>query len=404
MPNDDPGEEFVSDIPRTPVVIVLKGQDIFYDLLRIGIRQRIVVDIEEIAHHLLLVTVEHVECDDGLDEVDAAGPFSEHDAVRMIGHEVDLLLGEHLVHGGDALLPVIGEEHERPCPDPVHEELDQVRAGHAAAAEDTLPVPAEEMRREDERIATPGIQEGAEETLRPVEDAVVVDDRIVPLAPLDGREHHPETVPLLDGLALVVQANRVAGGLQHGRTELPQAVVQRADRVQVVVVELPVDLLEGHRIDNHREGGSGDVITGRPDEQAFGRSEPVNQTEQLPVRLVEGQVMLVTSIGEQRVRMIDTDIKGVGGDVGLQKEALQVLRGEVPAERLTVKADLKRAVAVELVQEGGELPDDLVQPGPEIPFHLEITAGRVRRNLLRQDVDDAVGYVLGVDHGARGLR
>ena len=276
MPNDDPGEEFVSDIPRAPVVIVLEGQDILHDLLRIGIRQRIVIHIEEVAHHLLLVTVEHVECDDGLDEVDAAGPFAEHDAVRMIGHEVDLLLGEHLVHGGDALLPVIGEEHERPCPDSVHEELDQVRAGHAAAAEDTLPVPAEEMRREDKRIATPGIQEGAEETLRPVEDAVVVDDRIVPLAPLDGREHHPETVPLLDGLALVVPADGVAGGLQHGRSELPQAVIQRAYRVQVVFMELPVDLLEGHRIDNHREEGSvgvdGGDQTKRPSAEARERT------------------------------------------------------------------------------------------------------------------------------------
>lgn len=128
MPNDDQREEFVSDIPRAPVVIVLKGQDIFHDLLRIGIRQRIVVDVEEIAHHLLLVPVEHVESDDGLDEVDVVCPLAEHDAVRMVGHEVDLLLGEHLVHRGDALLPVVGEEHERPAPDPVHEELDKVRA------------------------------------------------------------------------------------------------------------------------------------------------------------------------------------------------------------------------------------------------------------------------------------
>ena len=252
MPNDDPGEEFVSDIPRAPVVVVLKGQDILHDLLRIGIRQRIVIHIEEVAHHLLLVTVEHVECDDGLDEVDAAGPLAEHDAVRMIGHEVDLLLGEHLVHGGDALLPVIGEEHERPCPDPVHEELDQVRPGHAAAAQDTLPVPAEEMRREDEGIAASGVKEGAEETLRPVEDAVVVDDRVVPLASLDGREHHPETVPLLDGLALVVPADGVSAGLEHDGAELPQAVVQRSYRIEVVIMEFLVDLLEGHRIYYHR--------------------------------------------------------------------------------------------------------------------------------------------------------
>ena len=188
MPNDDPGEEFVSDIPRAPVVIVLEGQDIFHDLL----------------------------------------------------------LGEHLVHGGDALLPVIGEEHERPCPDPVHEELDQVRAGHAAAAEDTLPVPAEEMRGEDEGIASLGVKECAEEALRLVEDTVVVNDRVVPLTPLDGREHHPETVPLLDGLALVVPTDRVTAGLEHDRTELTQAVVQRTHGIAEVLVELTVDLLECH--------------------------------------------------------------------------------------------------------------------------------------------------------------
>ena len=260
------------------------------------------------------------------------------------------------------------------------------------------------MRRKDEGIASLGVQERAEKAFRPIEDAVVVDDRVVPLAPLDRREHNPETVPLLDGLALVVTADGVAAGLQHDGAELTQAVVQRTDRIGEIFVELLVDLLQGHRIDNHREGGSGDVITGRPDEKAIGGGEFADQADQFRVRLVEGQVMLVAGIGEQRVRMIDTDVKGVGGGVGLQKEALQVLRGEVSAERLAVPADLKLAVAVELVQEGGELPDDLVQPGPEIPFHLEITAGGVRRDPLRQDVDDAVGFALGIDHGATGLR
>ena len=114
--------------------------------------------------------------------------------------------------------------------------------------------------------------------------------------------------------------------------------------------------------------------------------------------------MLVAGIGEKRVRGIDADVKGVGGGIGLQKETLQVLRGEFPAERLAVQADLKLAVAVELVQEGCELPYDLVQVGPEVPFHLEIAAGGVRRDPLRQDVDDTVGFVLGVDHDAIGLR
>ena len=39
-------------------------------------------------------------------------------------------------------------------------------------------------------------------------------------------------------------------------SNVPRAVIQRVDRIEVVIVELSVDLLEGHRIDNHREGGS----------------------------------------------------------------------------------------------------------------------------------------------------
>lgn len=229
--------------PLPSSLIVLQVHDVVLDLLRIGRADGVEVELEEIVQQLLLVPEEHVEGDDGLDEVDVVGPLAEHHPVRVVGHEVDALLGEDLVHRGDALPPVFGQEHERPHPDPVHEILDQVRPGHAAAPQDPLPVPAEEMRREDERVAAPGIQHGAEEPFRPVEDAVVVDDRIVPLAPLDGREHHPETVALLDGPALVVAADGVAAGLQHGRAELAQAVVQRADRIEVVIMELPVDLL-----------------------------------------------------------------------------------------------------------------------------------------------------------------
>ena len=61
-------------------------------------------------------------------------------------------------------------------------------------------------------------------------------------------------------------------------------------------------------------------------------------------------------------------------------------------------------VAVELVEKGGELPEVLVQTGPEIPSDREITSGGVHGHLLRQDVDNPVGFVLGVDHGATGLR
>ena len=143
---------------------------------------------------------------------------------------------------------------------------------------------------------------------------------------------------------------------------------------------------------------------GTPDEQALGRGDLADLAQQLLVRLVEGQVMLVAGIGEQRVRGTGTDVEGVGRGVGLQEEPLQVPGREVPAERLAVPAHLQLAVAAELDKEEGELADDLVQAGPEITLHLEITQGGVRRYLLRQDVDDPVGLVLGVYYGVRGLR
>ena len=114
--------------------------------------------------------------------------------------------------------------------------------------------------------------------------------------------------------------------------------------------------------------------------------------------------MVATRIYEHRVRGIDTDVQGNGGGVGLLKEAVQCLGGEVVGKAFAVPAHFKMTVAVELVEKGGELPEDIVQMGPEIPFHFEIAAGGVHGNLHRQDVDDPIGSVLGVRHSARGLR
>ena len=59
-------------------------------------------------------------------------------------------------------------------------------------------------------------------------------------------------------------------------SNVPRAVIQRAYRVQVVFMELPVDILEGHRIDNHREEGSvgvdGGDQTKRPSAEARERT------------------------------------------------------------------------------------------------------------------------------------
>ena len=114
--------------------------------------------------------------------------------------------------------------------------------------------------------------------------------------------------------------------------------------------------------------------------------------------------MVAVGIYENSVRGIDADVQWVRRGVGLPKEAFQRLRSEVVGIVFTVPAHFKMTVAVELVEKGGKLPEVLVQAGPEIPFHLEIAAGGVHGHLLRQDVNNPIGSVLGVSHGARGLR
>ena len=114
--------------------------------------------------------------------------------------------------------------------------------------------------------------------------------------------------------------------------------------------------------------------------------------------------MVAVGIYEHRVRGIDADVQWVWRGVGLLKEAFQRLRSEVVGIVFTVPAHFKMTVAVELVEKGGELPEVLVQPGPEIPCDRKITAGGVHGHLLRQDVNNPVGSVLCVRHGAKGLR
>ena len=114
--------------------------------------------------------------------------------------------------------------------------------------------------------------------------------------------------------------------------------------------------------------------------------------------------MVAVGIYEHRVRGIDADVQWVWRGVGLLKEAFQRLRSEVVGIVFTVPAHFKMTVAVELIEKGGELPEVLVQPGPEIPCDRKITAGGVHGHLLRQDVNNPVGSVLCVRHGVRGLR
>ena len=100
-----------------------------------------------------------------------------------------------------------------------------------------------------------------------------------------------------------------------------------------------------------------------PDEQPFGGGEGAEQGEEVFVGSVEGQVVVVAGEGEQRFGRMDLDEeRGVGIDTFL-KEGLQVFRGEISGPSLMVRADPEVAVAVELDQDAGELPAQVVQMG-----------------------------------------
>ena len=104
--------------------------------------------------------------------------------------------------------------------------------------------------------------------------------------------------------------------------------------------------------------------------------------------------MVVAGEGEEGVGGGDTDEKrGVVVDTCLE-EGLEVLRGESVGPLFLVRTDQKVAVAVELDQDAGELSAQVIQMGTEILLDREIAAGGVRGDLLREDVDDPVGFVL----------
>ena len=246
---------FVADrpvrlLPGT-VVVRLQVDDEVRDLLRIDPVDHVVIVVVQVLVVVQLVLEEHVPRDDGLQQVDILRPLAEHDAVGAGPHHVHLLRLEHLVPGGVARVAV-REDGQRDAPEPADEMVDHVRAGHAAAADDPLAVPREEMRREDEGVPAARVQQGAEEALGTVEDAVELDGGIAVLAPPAGREHRVEAVLPPQGRALVAPAHRIAAALENGRAEPRATVLQRPAEVAQVVVEFAVDLPEGHGVNDHR--------------------------------------------------------------------------------------------------------------------------------------------------------
>ena len=120
----------------------------------------------------------------------------------------------------------------------------------------------------------------------------------------------------------------------------------------------------------------------------------MEEIQQFLVGSVEGQVVVVAGEGEEGVGGEDADEKrGVGVDTCLEA-GMEVLRREVGGPLFFVRADQEVAVAVEFDHDAGELAAQVVQVGEEVLLDREVAAGEVRGDLLGEDVDDPVGFVL----------
>ena len=136
-------------------------------------------------------------------------------------------------------------------PDTARKQVDQVQIGNAVILDDTLAVPGEEMRRVDERQILLQLQAGQIQSFRPIEDAVIVEERILELPALECRQLHIEAILLLQGLALIMPTHRKPAALQNHALELLNAVIQLRPGIPEILVELLVDLLQRHCVNNH---------------------------------------------------------------------------------------------------------------------------------------------------------
>ncbi len=107
------------------------------------------------------------------------------------------------------------------------------------------------MRRIDERQILLQFKVGQIQAFRPVKDAVVVEERILEFIALERRQLHIEAILLLQGLALIVPTHRKPAALQNHALELLNAVIQLRPGIPEILVELLVDLLQRHCVNNH---------------------------------------------------------------------------------------------------------------------------------------------------------
>ena len=142
----------------------------------------------------------------------------------------------------------------------------------------------------------------------------------------------------------------------------------------------------------------------RPSEAERGRrggGEGAEEGKELLVGVVEGEVVVVAGEGEEGVGGdaegvggLDADEKrGVGVGAGVE-EGREVVGGEGAGPCFVVRAEQEGAVAVELEKDAGELGAQVAQVRKEILLDREVAAGEVRGDLLGEDVDDPVGFVL----------
>lgn len=71
------------------------------------------------------------------------------------------------------------------------------------------------------------------------------------LTALERRQLHIEAVLLLQGLALIMPTHRKTAALQNHALELLNAVIQLRPGIPEILVELLVDLLQRHCVNNH---------------------------------------------------------------------------------------------------------------------------------------------------------
>ena len=209
------------------------------------------VFVKEEVVEVQLVLEEHVVGDDGLADEDVVLALAEDDAVWADAHDAEVVVLDGFVPFEEFIGMFRREMHKEDGPDAGDEKVDEVHVADVRIPYDALPVPGEEVRREDEGEAHLVVDGGAIDTLRTVIEAVILHHRVLPFAALERRELDEETVLLLQRFALIVPLDRENPALEDHGLEFLNPVRHCPAGVLYIGMEFPVNLLKGHGVDNH---------------------------------------------------------------------------------------------------------------------------------------------------------